>query len=326
MDKIIVSIIAIAIILIVILVAYCWHRKYFPLTDENIIYVMRPSREYFVIGIIGTIVFSTVAITSLIFFDEQAIVAFLIFYGFVLLGIFTCIVALLEKYVIKTDSLILYTPPLSPKEIRIYEISTVKIKEIRISPYFSGKMALIGYHDKKKLFTIDESAKGFPLLYDFLFQFGKIEAEKTEHTPFIENFSVTENTSEIVEKVVGAAFFLVLSVLVILDKDELALHRLSETIFLIAAALFLTIFFLSEALHALLWKITMDYHTISIRNSFGIVKKYEIAQITKVQESEHFIVLFSGQKKIAKIFKDYKNFDFLLERLVRKEIEIQKIK
>ena len=79
MDKIIVSIIAIAIILIVILVAYCWHRKYFPLTDENIIYVMRPSREYFVIGIIGTIVFSTVAITSLIFLTNRRSSLFLFF-------------------------------------------------------------------------------------------------------------------------------------------------------------------------------------------------------------------------------------------------------
>ena len=325
MERIIISIIAIIIILVVILAAYCWYRKLFPLNDENIIYVMRPSREYLIIGIIGTIVFSTVAITSIIFLDEREIFAFLCFYGFVLLNIYTCIVVLLEKYVIKTDSLILYTPLLPSKEIKIYEITTVKYEEIRTNPYGSGKMALIGYHNKKKLFTIDESVKGFPLLYDFLLQFGKIEAEKTEHTPFIEIFSVTENTSEIVGKVVWAAFFLVLSVLAILDKDELALFRLSKLIFLIAALLFLTIFFLSEALHALLWKITMDYHTISIRNSFGIVKKYEITQITKVQESEHFIILFSGQKKIAKIFKSYKNFDFLLERLLRKGIDIQKV-
>ena len=70
----------------------------------------------------------------------------------------------------------------------------------------------------------------------------------------------------------------------------------------------------------------MDFHTISIRKFPGIVKTYEIRQITKVDELEHFIVLYAGQKKIAKIAKTDKNFQNLFERLLRSDAEIYRKK
>ena len=81
------------------------------------------------------------------------------------------------------------------------------------------------------------------------------------------------------------------------------------------SALVLLLTFLPHALSTLLRKVTMDYQTISIRNFPGITRTYNIWQITKVIELEHFIVLYVGEKKIAKIAKDSKNFSYLFERL-----------
>ena len=39
-------------------------------------------------------------------------------------------------------------------------------------------------------------------------------------------------------------------------------------------------------------------------------------------ELEHYIVLYIGPKKIAKIAKDSKNFQYLFERLMRTDAEI----
>lgn len=78
----------------------------------------------------------------------------------------------------------------------------------------------------------------------------------------------------------------------------------------------------SNFLPTMLKKVTVDFRTISVRNSLGFAKTYDIRQITEVEELEHYIVLYIGSKKIAKIAKDSKNFQYLFERLLRTEAEI----
>lgn len=87
-------------------------------------------------------------------------------------------------------------------------------------------------------------------------------------------------------------------------------------------AIFMLLLILPNTISTLLWKVTMDFHTISIRNYLGITRTYEIRQISKVLELENHIVLYAGEKKVAKIAKSSKNFSYLFERLLRTEAEI----
>ena len=102
------------------------------------------------------------------------------------------------------------------------------------------------------------------------------------------------------------------------NRDEI------EWYYLIMAA-FLMLIGISDVIHLSLWKVTIDFHTISVRNSFGIVRTYEISQITEVHDLKAHIVLFIGKKKIVKVPKTYENFDFFLERLLRHGIKVRRM-
>lgn len=53
-----------------------------------------------------------------------------------------------------------------------------------------------------------------------------------------------------------------------------------------------------------------------IRDSFGRNETYLIRDITKVQEKEGYVILYSGSTKIAKVAKSSENFLLLQERLL----------
>lgn len=140
--------------------------------------------------------------------------------------------------------------------------------------------------------------------------------DNLQRVPLVESFTVTEKTEDKVKTVLIDLLFIVPCMAYLLwNREEF------ELIYQ-AAALIMLLVFLPNALSTLLWKVTMDYQTISIRTFPGITKTYEIRQITEVIELENFIVLYVGKKKIAKIAKDSKNFPYLFERLLRSETEI----
>lgn len=68
-------------------------------------------------------------------------------------------------------------------------------------------------------------------------------------------------------------------------------------------------------MNELLWRVTVSYQTIEIRNSYGYKKSYFIRDISRVKEESNHILLFVGDKKIAKISKDCENFILLRTRL-----------
>lgn len=76
-----------------------------------------------------------------------------------------------------------------------------------------------------------------------------------------------------------------------------------------------TLFYVDDMIKELLWRVTVSYQTIEIRNGYGISKSYFIKDISRVKEESHNIVLFVGNKKIAKISKDCENFILLQTRL-----------
>ena len=171
-ERLIISVIAIAIILIEILFAFCWHKKYFPLDSGNSIYVINSRRGYLLFGIILSVLCSFISVISIIYIEDIFIFCF--FYLPDCFFIYFSITALLERCVIKADSLTFYTPPLPPKVIKFCEITSVRLMSDHM-PYRLDKNGLAGYRNKKILFFISEKEKGYDLLLSHFLQEGKVE-------------------------------------------------------------------------------------------------------------------------------------------------------
>ena len=292
MDKITVGVLAATSILLLILTASLlrlWQKKHF--SPKNIIFTATPSPAYLIVFIPLNIVLGIIGGICL-YFD---ISIFLMFYCFELLGVFLCIYVLLWKCVITEDSLILYRPFLPVKRIFAPDITSVRIK--KIGGTTSEREILTGYHQQKKIFSIDSDVDNFDLLCYFFDQTGRLN-----RTPDVEAISITGKKSEAVCAVI--AFFVIPAIWIFLtwDNNELFYHILMASVML---------YLIPTGMHALLWKVTVDSHSLSVRNSFGIVKTYEISQITRVEEEEHHVILYIDFKPIAKISKYAENFDYL---------------
>lgn len=215
---------------------------------------------------------------------------------------------------IKTDSVVFYMPLLPAKEIRFCEIDFVHDTDNNTYGLCGRKM-LTGYHGGKKLFSVDEDVIGYLFLRALLYDRGKVEYvpvmenptdEKTmKRAPVVEDFSVTSKTGDKVRTVVSFLILAPLSVYILWDRADFGLGYQ-----IIAAGMLLGI--LLDLFSELLWKVTVDFRTISIRNILGIVKTYEMRQITKVVEQEQHIVLYAGQKKWQKLQSAAKTFNSCL--------------
>lgn len=325
MDKIIVSMTAAAILLILILLSLLWYRLSNPAGQNDIIYIMRMSRGRLIVGILDILFSSVMAIPSIILLEDNWFAAFAVFYLFALLGEYLCITVLLWRCAIKGDSLTFYMPLLPAKEIKFYEIDHVYCTDNQTYG-MSNLKKLEGYHGQKKLFSIEEDICGFPLLYELLYERRQVnyipvpedlkEINALQYVPVKESFSITAKTGDKISAVVIDLLFIVPCMVYILWN-----HSEFEPFYQILA-IFMMLLFLSNAISTLLWKVTIDFQTISIRNHPGITRTYEIRQISKVIELENHIILYAGEKKVAKIAKSSKNFSYLFERLLRAETEI----
>lgn len=325
MDKIIVSVTAIVIIFLFLLISRLWYRYFVPQAGDDVLFMMRMSRIRLVIGLPGVIFGSIMTIVPIIFFDDRIFTAFITFYIFTLFGLYVCIMILLWRCAVREDSLTFYMPLLPAKEIKFHEIDFVHYKDNQTYG-LSGQKTLVGYHNKKKLFSIEEDIIGFPLLLELLCEHGKVDyapamenptAEKTlSRVPVMETFSVTAKTGDKVREVlIDLLFLFPCSLYILWNQAEF------ELIYQIIALIML-LFLVPNFPSTMLRKVTVDFRTIAVRNSLGVTKTYEIRQITEVAELENHIVLYAGEQKIVKIAKDSKNFQYLFERLLRSEAGI----
>lgn len=325
MDKIIVGIAAGAILLILLLVSLLWYQLSIPARQNDILYIMRMSRGRMVVGILDILFFSAMAVPSIILLEDNWFATFAVFYLFALLGEYLCIMVLLWRCVIKGDSLTFYMPLLPAKEVKFNEIDHIYCTDNQ-SYGMSGLKKLEGYHGQKKLFSVEEDIYGFPLLYALLYERRQVnyipvteDLKATNTFPYVpvkENVSVTAKTGDKIRAVLIDLLFIVPCMVYTLWN-----HSEFELPYQIIA-IFMLLLILPNTISTLLWKVTMDFHTISIRNYLGITRTYEIRQISKVLELENHIVLYAGKKKVAKIAKNSKNFSYLFERLLRTEAEI----
>lgn len=307
--------IAIVLILLLLLASYWWHQKYLPPVSEDVIYTMDLAHRYLFWAILCIIFYGVIAFTVNLIIKEMDLwlVLFLMSYLFMLGAIYFCIYVIFWRCVIRIDSLTFYIPLLPPKEIKFHEITLVKYVDNETPLHTPNEKVLVGYHKHKKLFFIEENTKGFPLLYDLLLQYKKIE-----RIPVVEEFAVTCPRSDVMRGVFSFLGFAILTVLTLWKHVELELPYL---IILIA----MTLLFLLEMLRVLLWKITVDYQTISIRNSLGITRTYTLHEITRIEERGSYILLYSAKKKLAKIAKDSNHFAYLMARFQREDVLIQRI-
>lgn len=106
-------------------------------------------------------------------------------------------------------------------------------------------------------------------------------------------------------------------VISIISFDELCESE-EDILFLIIVYLvfgFLTIFSAQDFIRDMYKRLTVNYHTISVRNAVGKVITFDISDITSVLENDNYITLFVNNKKIVKIYKHERNFVLLAARL-----------
>lgn len=268
--------------------------------------VMRQSKGVFAICIFITVGFFLFVAVSVILLDESimaALICILLFSIGLIGGIYLSIYALLWRCVVKVDTMTFYCPFLPAKEIKIYEITTVKYVENRVTAY-GEKKALVAYCNKKKIFEIFDDVIGFQLLYYHFYQLGKIMRGELK-----EEFSVKTNKEDIFATLLSLVFFGgVLIGVLIFEKESL------NSVYMVAI-MSMTLFCLFDLVYKLLWKVTINFDTIQIRDSFGKSETYSIQDITKLQEKGNYIFLYTGTIQITKIPKNSENFQLLQERL-----------
>lgn len=281
------------------------NAKHLKLEGGENSYTMRQPKEFFILCVMVTIGYLIFIVLLCFSLDERTVYLLLMFLCGFIVEIGLCIYALLWRGVVDEDTITFYNPFWPTKVIKFCEITTVKYTENRTAGYGSGRKVLTGYRDKKKIFEFYDNVIGFDLLYIQLYYLGKIEKNELK-----EEFTLKNKKGDMVSSVFSVVLFGGLLIALCVSKDEEI-----EPVYVILLACF-TLFFAIDLINKLLWKVTVNYNTIQIRNSFGKSEKYLIREITDVKEERHYLVLYIEDKKVAKISKDCENFLFLQERLL----------
>lgn len=99
MEKIFVCAVAIVLCLALILAVYWWQKKCAVLQDnDDIVYIMHVPRNYLFWGIADIVLFSLFSILSVVFMEEEMLLAFSCFYVFMFLCFWVCIYVFIRCY------------------------------------------------------------------------------------------------------------------------------------------------------------------------------------------------------------------------------------
>lgn len=272
-------------------------------------FTMRVSTEHIWVGIAGIIfgcIFSGMGIC--VCDMDTVFYVLIVFVPMVFAGIYLCWYGMVGKIVIEENALIFYRPLFPVKKILFSEISVVRYSEIRTTGYDSGRKKLDGYHNGKKLFSIDENIEKFEVFYSLFAELNKIERGTLK-----EEFVIKAPKRNVFSNVFMVVFFGGCFIAMLLWEGEEP-----ESIYGILLAAF-TLLGLWELSETLLWRVSVTYNTVSVRNNLGKIKTYPFREITYAKEEKNHIILYSDRRKIVKICKDYENVALLWERLKREE-------
>ncbi len=256
------------------------------------------------IGLLGAVVGYLFTVIGIYVLEWGPDIYFIfIFLSLALTGTYVSICSMLEVIILDFDSLTIVSPMHRVNKISFYELTHIHYYENRESDYMYGKRFLDGYINKKKVFSINESFCGFEILYGLLESTGKIEKSQLK-----EEFVVAEQKGTIIRNFFGVVFFGGVFAAALILKDEVG----TSICVIISGFLLL---FIVELIKNLLWKMTVTYSTLYIRGFSGRVCACNIRDITAVIERQHYITLYSEQRKIAKVCKDFNHFVLLQNRL-----------
>lgn len=276
-----------------IIIAARRKKKQTPMPRHKDSYVMQPSPKVFWIGIGGAVVGYLFSVMMIAVFDDMDVLyGLVVFMGLALMGTYLVIYFFLWRAIVEVDTLTIYLPLLPNRTIKLYEITSVS----QIVDNF------IVYVNKNRFCIIDTNSIGFHLFYDQLYRAGIVGYAEIK-----ESFSVTESNESIIRNILMALLFNTLGLMIIFCLDE----RM-ELIYYILYICFI-IMSLQALIHSIVWRITVSYNTINIRNMFGRVKSYSIREVKIIQQDKEHIEIFTDDKKIAMVTSDCKNYSLLLE-------------
>lgn len=255
---------------------------------------------------------------------------------FFLLGYF-CI--LFWGIVVHEDKgiLVYYRPPFPPKRIRISDITKVQFLENRLNS--TERYRIRVYQHDRKLFEVSDDMQNFYLLAEYLseneanaakepdlykqYDYGKYTVEEgyfrqggIETAELTDDFSVMEPVSERVRSGVPTLFLLIISILSVCNWREWSRGE-PYYFWYFAVMLLLTLWGMSEFISQMFRKISVCSHKIRVRNGSGRVRIYDVGEISAVERKRHYLILYAGGKKIAKVSKDDTNFASFEEWLYR---------
>jgi len=271
---------------------------------------LRPSMEdsflmrTLMILLYGCIIFCVMIMES--FMDLQMYLAVGILTALGLMGTVWFVVNYLWRASIQDGAISVYAPFLPVRTIRFSEITSAKNTT-------KGLACFIG---KKKVLFLERDIVGLEKVYQMMRESGKLEK-----TPYRESFIILkEKRSRITSGVLAlscCAFFCIY----LLQKWEPVVPEG------IVTALLLVVFFGTTFAGEMLWKIELSYKALSYRNSVGFKKEYAVSQITGVRKTKSSqgaiyeeITLFSGGKKVTRIYDSYCNYSQMVSWLQMNDI------
>jgi len=224
--------------------------------------------------------------------------------AFFLLTLF-CVVNLIIhslkwRIVVKEDLITVYAPFRAVREIRVEDITTVRVYEFGFIAFAGAKY--------KKVLSIGQDISGYELLYNQL-----LDAGKMEFTQIVveESFVVRRQRKNMI---IVLALFLLFAVLLIAELFWGSPSD-SDTGGRVAVAIGFVVFAPFYIAHCIRWRMTVAGNMLSVRHTIGTEKSYDIKEITKVDLKSSTAILYVGAKKIAKVPVEAVNFKTLAVRL-----------
>ena len=278
-----------------------WHKKKkrLPIRVHEDGYVMYSSRGY--ITVLAICPLGIFFLMGLLVYALSGIALVCVSCLFlVLMLVYTSVLidTLLWWAVVEADIMTVYNPFFPIKKFNICEIS--KVKEFKSGITYNR---MVGYVERKKVFEVDRSVIGFDQFCEQLYYAGKLKPIEIK-----ENFTVRISKSDIVGDIFGIVVFGACLSAAIIMREEI-------TIIFIIGVGFLSAKLLIDIVNKVLWKVTVNYDSICVRNKFGIEKSYLWKEITMVQEWSGGADLFVGNKRIVKVATDNENYTPLMVRL-----------
>lgn len=312
----------IIIALVAVLPCYVAQRCRGKIKEEDgaQIVLIQNIRKSLKIGWLGLIYYYLILCAGVLILDGPAMY---LFAGIFVMFLFLCSLliwyALLWRGYITENFMIIKCPPFINRKIRLQDITRIKKTEFR----------MIGYADRKKLFTLEYDIVGMeklqlvlgteeePVEVRQLIDMEELyrredSVGRLEKAPIEECFRICSPMKEIVSCVVLfviMASYPIAAVLQYTDSDPWMTSAC-------ALAAVLILYLLADYL---ILRIEVNYQTLTIRKLFHGTKEYDLREITLKPRGYgngmRAAELYYGKKKIAALSDEYKNYYLLMRRL-----------